>query len=218
MSYKLYHYDHCPYCVKARMIFGLKGIDFQDEVLLNDDEKTPIEMIGQKMVPILIKENGDILPESLDIIKYIDSQNGETLIHWSESTQEMTQWLTDSRDYVYFLAMPRWVQADLEEFKTQGAKDYFTKKKEGFVGPFPAVLAETKKYVKLAHEALDKLSPLIQSPFVYGAEVHVDDFHVFANLRSLSIVKGLKFPEKVQQYMNHMSEASKVPLHSDIAI
>ena len=22
---KLYSYDHCPYCVKARMIFGLRG-------------------------------------------------------------------------------------------------------------------------------------------------------------------------------------------------
>ncbi|EPT9973233.1 glutaredoxin, partial [Escherichia coli] len=23
---KLYIYDHCPYCLKARMIFGLKNI------------------------------------------------------------------------------------------------------------------------------------------------------------------------------------------------
>ena len=54
----LFHYDHCPYCVKARMIFGLKNLSFEEKVLPNDDEKTPIEMIGQKMVPILKKENG----------------------------------------------------------------------------------------------------------------------------------------------------------------
>ena len=24
---KLYHYDHCPFCVRARMIIGLRGLD-----------------------------------------------------------------------------------------------------------------------------------------------------------------------------------------------
>ena len=50
---KLYIYDHCPYCVKARMIFGLKAFPFKLMCLLNDDEKTPISMIGVKMLPIL---------------------------------------------------------------------------------------------------------------------------------------------------------------------
>ena len=45
---KLYIYDHCPFCVKARMIFGLKNIPVELNVLLNDDEATPTRMIGQK--------------------------------------------------------------------------------------------------------------------------------------------------------------------------
>ncbi len=48
---KLYIYDHCPFCVKARMIFGLKNIPVELNVLQNDDEATPTRMIGQKMVP-----------------------------------------------------------------------------------------------------------------------------------------------------------------------
>lgn len=52
---KLYIYDHCPFCVKARMIFGLKNIPVELNVLQNDDEATPTRMIGQKMVPILQK-------------------------------------------------------------------------------------------------------------------------------------------------------------------
>ncbi|STF72102.1 glutaredoxin [Escherichia coli] len=52
---KLYIYDHCPYCLKARMIFGLKNIPVELHVLLNDDAETPTRMVGQKQVPILPK-------------------------------------------------------------------------------------------------------------------------------------------------------------------
>ena len=30
---KLYSYDHCPYSVKARMIFGLRGVGFEHIIL-----------------------------------------------------------------------------------------------------------------------------------------------------------------------------------------
>ena len=52
---KLYIYDHCPYCLKARMIFGLNNIPVELHVLLNDDAETPTRMVGQKQVPILQK-------------------------------------------------------------------------------------------------------------------------------------------------------------------
>lgn len=52
---KLFIYDHCPFCVKARMIFGLQGQPVRLVTLLNDDEITPTTMIGKKMAPILQK-------------------------------------------------------------------------------------------------------------------------------------------------------------------
>ena len=53
---KLYIYDHCPFCVRARMIFGLRDVAVEEIVLANDDEATPIGMIGSKQVPILQKK------------------------------------------------------------------------------------------------------------------------------------------------------------------
>ena len=53
---KLYIYDHCPFCVRARMIFGLRNVAVEEVVLANDDEATPIGMIGSKQVPILQKK------------------------------------------------------------------------------------------------------------------------------------------------------------------
>ena len=54
---KLYVYDHCPFCVRARMIFGLKNLPVELVVLANDDEATPIGLVGKKVVPILVKED-----------------------------------------------------------------------------------------------------------------------------------------------------------------
>jgi len=77
---KLYIYDHCPFCVKARMIFGLKNKPVELVVMLNDDEETPKRLIGQKMAPILQKQDGSAMPESMEIVHYVDQQDGEPLI------------------------------------------------------------------------------------------------------------------------------------------
>ena len=48
---KLYHYDHCPFCVRARMIIGLRGLNVEQIPLANDDEATPIGLFGKKWCP-----------------------------------------------------------------------------------------------------------------------------------------------------------------------
>ncbi|MEQ5205309.1 glutaredoxin domain-containing protein, partial [Providencia rettgeri] len=42
---KLYIYDHCPFCVRARMIFGLKKVAVEEVILLDNDIETPTRMI-----------------------------------------------------------------------------------------------------------------------------------------------------------------------------
>lgn len=62
------------------MIFGLKNIPVELNVLQNDDEATPTRMIGQKMVPILQKDDSRYLPESMDIVHYVDNLDGKPLL------------------------------------------------------------------------------------------------------------------------------------------
>ncbi|CAN0524307.1 unnamed protein product, partial [Ectocarpus sp. 12 AP-2014] len=71
---KLWIYDHCPYCVRPRMVFGIKGITHDLAYLSNDDIETPTAMVGKKMVPILElgrpgSEDHEIMAESMDIVK-----------------------------------------------------------------------------------------------------------------------------------------------------
>lgn len=53
---KLYVYDHCPFCVRARMIFGLKNLPVELVVLANDDEATPIALVGKRLCQFLSKK------------------------------------------------------------------------------------------------------------------------------------------------------------------
>ena len=216
--YALYHYDHCPYCVKARMIFGLKKISCELKALLNDDEETPRSFIGQKMVPILKTEKG-FMPESLDIVRHIDDSSGNPSVNWKENP-DLQRWFNTSGDTHYFLAMPRWVQAPLEEFKTPAARTYFQKKKEGYIGPFEDALKDTDALTEKMSERLEQLETLLKesSPFFQEDGLSVNDFHLFAYLRALSIVKPLSFPKKTRAYMESLSKESRVPLHLSIAL
>jgi glutaredoxin 2 len=218
---KLFVYDHCPYCVKARMIFGLKEIPFELVTLLNDNEEIPIAMIGQKMLPVLEKDDGSFMAESMDIITYVDKivEFGEPIVTPTKNDPTLMQWLAESRQYTYALAMPRWIAMGLEEFATQGAIDYFKNKKQSSIGPFAANVFITNSLADYAEAHLQKLETLIEgAESFWSSGLCEDDFHVFATLRCLTTVKELKFPKKLNHYMNVMSERSQVDLHWDRAL
>ncbi|EJS91127.1 glutaredoxin 2, partial [Pasteurella multocida subsp. multocida str. Anand1_cattle] len=113
--------------------FWLKEHTLQKHVLLNDDEETPIRLVGKKVVPILVKEDGTAMPESLDIVKYIDAHYGEAILQ-TAVRPEIEALLAEITSYSNYLLMPRFVKLDLAEFATQSAIDYFTKKKTRLCG------------------------------------------------------------------------------------
>lgn len=217
----LFHYDHCPYCAKARMIFGLKGVPFKDVVLLNDDEETPIKMIGKKSLPVLQKDDGTYMPESLDIVKYVDSNfGGGEVVSYTSPRSEIQDWLYSARNYSYDLSMPRWIKMPLGEFATQGGRDYFqTKKEKNSIGSFAVALDKTPELIKTAESELKYLENLmLDNGRFYADDIHIDDFHIFAALRTLTTVKDLKWPPKLLAYVKDMADRTKVNLFFDHAI
>lgn len=213
---KLYVYDHCPYCVKARMIFGLKNIPFEMITLLNDDEETPISMIGQKMAPILEKDNGNCMPESMDIVHYVD-ENFDKPVLTGKTNPAIADWLRDVSAYLNQLIIPRYAKAEFAEFCTPSARAYFTKKKEAAIGSFAQLLENTPALKARLEEDLQKLDALIQSPEACNGTLSVDDIHLFPSLRGMSIIKGVRYPAKVDAYRNTMSKRSGVNLLDAIA-
>jgi glutaredoxin 2 len=215
---KLYIYDHCPYCVKARMIFGIKNIPFELVTLLNDDDKTPISMIGQKLVPILEKSDGSYMGESMDIIKYIDNSDGVPALNYDMHNEKISHWLEEASRFTYQLCMPRWVQAPLAEFATESARNYFIKKKEAYIGDFAEHLANSDDLKAQANGSLQKLEPLLTHKYAADNNLSELDIHLFANLRSLSIVTDLNYPAKVEAYRQNMAKLTNISLHDDLSI
>lgn len=213
---KLFVYDHCPFCVKARMIFGLKRFPFELIILLNDDEATPISMIGKKMAPIL-EDRGEYIAESMDIVARIDEKTGTKALSGPRNPA-IEQWNNDVTGPLYSLALPRWAVSDFKEFSTTSARAYFTRNKERMLGGFEAHRAASAEYIATLNRHLRELAPLVQSSDAVNGVLSEDDIHLFATLRSMSIVRGIEYPEAVQDYRVRMAELCGIDLHDHIAI
>ncbi len=214
---KLYIYDHCPFCVKARMIFGLREITVQAIVLANDDEKTPIDLVGKKMLPILIKADGSAMAESLDIVRYIDEYAGGDGIA-REIRPSIADWLSRVAPQVNPLVMPRCTKIGLEEFATASAVAYFTGKKTEFIGDFAENLRNSAAPIAAVNAMLPDLAALLRTSASLDTRPGMEDIEVFPVLRNLSMVNGIEWPKPLRAYLEKMSEKSGVPLFFSRAI
>lgn len=213
---KLFVYDHGPFCVKARAIFGLKSVPFNLAILLNDDEATPVSMIGKKMAPIL-EHDGRFIAESMGIVAHVDGLSGAKVLSGPRNSA-VARWLSVVSEPLYRLALPRWASADLEEFSTPEARVYFTRKKEAMIGSFKDHLAASTHYIATLNDRLRVLEPLVESPDAVNGVPSEDDIHLFASLRSLSIVRGIVYPPAVEAYRLRMAERTSIDLHDGIAV
>lgn len=214
---KLYIYDHCPFCVKARMIFGLKNIPIELNVLLNDDEATPTRMIGQKMAPILQKDDSRYLPESMDIVHYVDKLDGKPLLTGKQNPA-LDAWLRKVNGYVNRLLIPRFAKSPFDEFATPEARAYFVAKKEAAIGNFDEHMAHSAGLIKKISDDLRELDKLIVQPNAVNGELSDDDIHLFPLLRNLTIVAGINWPTRVADYRDNMAKQTQINLLSSMAI
>ncbi len=212
---KLYIYDHCPFCVRARIATGLFGTDVEEAVLANDDEATPIGLIGAKQVLILQKEDGTFMGESLDIVRHFDRVDRLK----DEVRPEIRAWLDKVGGYNDKLVQPRVIKIGLPEFATPEAVKYFTDKKEKSIGSFSANLNKTAQYLERINADLQELENLMDSASdgINGG-IGMEDILVFPVLRNLTVVRGIEWPQKVMGYLMMMSEKSGVPLYFDRAL
>lgn len=214
----LYIYDHCPFCVKARMIFGLREVPVTLKTLLNDDAETPTQLVGEKKVPILEFEDGYTLDESLAIVTCIDSEAEGVKVMDGTRNPEIARWVSAASETVAKLFIPRVPKASLGEFATPEAAEHFTHNKQAMFGDFETLLDQTPELLVGTQRWLNELDALIQSPEAVNGVLSLDDIELFPVLRQLSLVAGVQYPERVEAYRQAISRRADVPLHDEIAI
>ncbi len=69
---KLYMFEHCSLCFRVRMAAVLKRLHLQERVVLDDDTPTMVDLVGKRVIPILAKDGGEPMLESMDMVAYID--------------------------------------------------------------------------------------------------------------------------------------------------
>jgi len=244
----LHVYDHCPYCVRVRLGLGIKNVKHIVSFLANDDVATPTKLIGKKIAPIFeIPEDNFIMSESLDIIEKVDTderfgQTGQILP--ATGRKDIKSWQKSVQTLLRTLQRPRYVATGLlPEFQQRDGRHAFIKNHQ--LPPYekpewkgsgteenPGMEMDEK--LNLYAEAMAKdPTPLLEdlnaklielNDMVFSEHycseggVSMDDIDLWARLRSITIVKGVQWPEKLRAYMDNLSALGDVPLYDEMAL
>ena len=199
---RLYIFEHCSLCFRVRMIAALKRMHLQEIVVLDDDTETMVGLVGKRMIPILVKDDGRPMLESMDMVKYIEGLGAPSL-----TGAKRPEIIAVSEQIVAKsppLTQPRYPLLGLPEFATVAALDHYTMRKRKTLGEFVELRANTRHYLAELSSSLDELDRLIESPQAVNGTLSFDDIRVLPLLRSAAVVKGLRFPDRVRSYFESM--------------
>jgi glutaredoxin 2 len=170
--------------------------------VLDDDTDTMVGLVGKRVIPILVKDDGKPMLESMDMVKYVDG-HGDPVLSGPESP-EVAAWADQIVSKTAPLTMPRYPLLGLPEFGTVAALDHYNLRKRKAFGDFVELRANTQRYLGELAPGLEALDRLIESPQAVNGALSLDDIHVLPLLRSVAVVKGLRFPRKVRDYFESM--------------
>jgi glutaredoxin 2 len=199
---RLYLFEHCSICFRVRMAAALKHLHLQETVVLEDDSETMIGLVGKRVIPILVKDDGKPMLESMDMVAYIDGL-GDPILTGPQRT-EISAWADSVVSKTVPLTMPRYPLLGLPEFGTVAALDHYVVRKRRKLGDFVELRAKTREQIDALMPDLEALDRLIESPTAVNGMLSLDDIRVLPLLRSAAIVKGLRFPQKVRDYFESM--------------
>lgn len=194
------------------MAFGLKGLPVEIQVVLEDDADALISRVGKKAVPVLERDDGTYMPESMDIVRYIDACHPEPKL--AEPTPAIDTWCDQAWPLVLKLAIPRFTRGQFPELETDSARQAYLHREQAAFGDLDALIANTDTLLNALQPGLEALETLLETPWHPG----YSDIKLFPILRMLSIVRQAQFGARTSEYMTRVAERSGVPLLFDQAI
>jgi glutaredoxin 2 len=199
---RLYLFEHCSICFRVRMAAALKHLHLQETIVLEDDSETMIKVVGKRVIPILIKDDGAPMLESMDMVAYIDSLGAPVLVGPERS--ELAAWASAAADKTAPLTWPRYPLLGLPEFGTIAAHDHYVVRKRKSLGDLVELRSRTRELIDALMPDFEKLGAMIERPTAVNGILSLDDIRIFPLLRSAAVVKGLRFPHKVRDYFETM--------------
>src|SRR6202048_1518921 len=181
---RLYMFEHCSLCFRVRMTAALKRLHLQEPVALDNDSDTMIGLVGKRVIPILVKDDGKPMLESMDMVTHVDSI-GEPVLTGRQRA-ELAAWAEKVVAKTAPLTMPRYPLLGLPEFATIAALDHYNLRKRKAFGDFIELRANTRRSISDLMPSLAGLDRLIESPLAVNGPLSFDDIRVLPLLRSVA--------------------------------
>jgi glutaredoxin 2 len=161
-----------------------------------------IGLVGKRVIPILVRNDGAPMLESMDMVAYVDGIGDRILIGPQRNAVAVLAERILTK--LPSLTQPRYPLLGLPEFASVAALDHYHLRKRKALGDFVELRANTRQYIGEITPDLEELDGLIQSPLAINGQLSLDDIRVLPLLRSAAVVKGLRFPSKVRDYFETM--------------
>ncbi|EKF9660872.1 glutaredoxin 2 [Vibrio cholerae] len=209
---KLYIYEHCPFSARVRYVAGMLNIPLDVITLDYDDDQTTNQIIGSKQVPLLIKESGEALAESLDIIQFLlESVNSSETAQPAQATLD---WQRSAFLPLQKIGYPRWFKLGLPEFKTASAQQAWRVKKETTELHFESLLKDTPQIALQVQACIDAVKPLLKL-HSYQHVALIDEAIIFSILRGFFSAPEIQWDSEVRDWMVSVSQKTQVRLLQD---
>ena len=209
----LYHYVHCPFCVRIRMALGHLKLPYKSVVVPYDDEKTPLDLCQKKMLPIVKWEDGKAQNESLEIIEKFDQENQlqMNLLKDEARTKEVTDLLDRFAGPIHNLCMPYWIWT--AEFN-DSTRSYFQQKKEKKRGPFNGLIQNKNEFLGQLGPLMDELLREL-GPYYKSSSMTIYDIMIASHLWGLYVFPEFQFKEGVHSYLQGIKDQCGFDYHRD---
>ncbi|KJF83166.1 GrxB family glutaredoxin [Photobacterium angustum] len=206
---KLYIYEHCPFSARVRYVAGMLNIPLTVTCIAYDDDKTTNALIGTKQVPLLIKDDGDALAESLDIIQYFIelAQSSETI----EISKAVFDWQKKAFLPLQKIGYPRWSNMALPEFETVSARKAWLVKKESDELNFDKLLQDTPNIANDVESLIEQAKTILQLETSQPVRL-IDGAIMFSILRGFFSSPEIKWDNTVKDWMESVSVKTHVSL------
>ncbi len=194
------------------MALGFLELPYESIVLPYDDEKTPVELTGKKMLPIAVLD-GTASNESLDIISLLDKNDRLELsvTLYNNTFLELNTLLNKWGEQIHNLAMPYWIWTP--EF-SPGSRHYFQSKKEMKRGPFKELVHKRSLFEEKLQHDLEILKKELK-PFYQSDKMTIYDILIASHLWGLYVVPEFQFPQELHHYLQKVKSLCHFDYHKD---
>lgn len=166
----LWSFRRCPYAMRGRMGLKVSGLAYEHrEIILRDKPQEMLEASPKGTVPVFIKDNGEIIEESLD------------LLNWALSQHDPLEWLNCDLDAAnfYITANDTDFKYHLDRYKYASRYDVDAKRGDTDLSH----RAEAERHIQKLEEALSANSYLL------GETQSIADIAIFPFMRQFSNVE-----------------------------